>query len=71
MRTVAVALSVLVSGYVTGGLIGFAAIQAMSSNTHDRDVEAAMTGAFLTGPVVAAFALVAWAIYRTTIRSKN
>lgn len=69
MKTLAVALSVLVSGYVAGGLFGFAAIQAVSSNAHDRDVEAAMTGAFVSGPIVAVFALVAWTIYRATSRS--
>ena len=71
MKTLVVALSVIASGYVAGGLIGFAAIQAVSTNAHDRDVEAAMTGAFVTGPIVAVFTLMAWAIYRATNRSKN
>jgi hypothetical protein len=70
-KTLALALSVLASGYVAGGLLGFAAIQVMSTNAHDRDVEAAMTGAFVTGPIVAVFALVAWAIYRATSQSKH
>lgn len=71
MKNLAVYLSVFVSGYVAGGLLGFAAVQAVSPNAHDRDVEAAMTGAFVTGPIVAMVALVAWAIYRATNRSKS
>ena len=44
---------------VLGGLLGYALgafgggflVSALSSNTHDRSVEAAMTGAFVFGPL--------------------
>lgn len=49
-RFVVVVLS-LVGGYVAGALGGHAAVQRFSANTHDRAVEAAMTGAFVTGPL--------------------
>jgi len=38
-----------VLGAVGGGFL----ISVLSSNTHDRSVEAAMTGAFVTGPLIA------------------
>lgn len=49
-------------GYLCGAFGGGWLVAQMSSNTFDRDVEAAMTGAFVTGPLVgiAAFAIGAW-----------
>ncbi len=35
---------------VAGAILGMIAIGALSSNTHDRSVEAAMTGIFVFGP---------------------
>jgi len=48
-----------VRGYVGGFLIGMAVITAFSSNRHDKSTEAAMTGAFVFGPVGAVLAMVA------------
>jgi hypothetical protein len=48
-----IALGVAVLGYAAGGFGGGALVSLLSSNTHDRSVEAAMTGAFVTGPLVA------------------
>jgi hypothetical protein len=37
-------------GYVLGAMIGYSLI-SQSSNSHDSPVEAAMTGAFASGPI--------------------
>lgn len=60
MAKLATALLALVTGYLVGAVGGYAAIQLLSANNHDRGVEAAMTGAFVGGPLVAIVALVAW-----------
>lgn len=46
-------------GYVGGFLIGMAIVSLFSSNRHDASVEAAMTGAFVFGPLGAVLAMVA------------
>ena len=40
-------------GYGLGAAGGWALILALSPNTHDRSVEAAMSGAFVFGPIAA------------------
>lgn len=40
-------------GYVLGGFGGGFVVSVLASNTHDRSVEAAMTGAFVLGPLAA------------------
>jgi len=40
-----------IAGFITFALCGYAAIQLLSSNTHDRAVEAAMTALFVAGPI--------------------
>jgi hypothetical protein len=47
-----------VLGYAVGAAVGGLLVDAVSSNTHDRSVEAAMTGAFAIGPLVAVIAFV-------------
>jgi hypothetical protein len=56
LRILAISLIALVIGYGIGLLAGLLIIGAVSSNTHDRSVEAAMTAAFVTGPLVAVLA---------------
>ncbi len=48
-------LSVLaaICGYLVGLFGGLLLIETVSSNTHDKSMEAAMTGAFIFGPLVA------------------
>jgi hypothetical protein len=41
-----------IAGYVAGGLLGYMLVMGLSQNQHDIDVEAAMTGAFVAGPLV-------------------
>lgn len=50
-----IAMGVLgaVLGYVLGAFGGGFLVSVLSSNTHDRSVEAAMTGAFVLGPLAA------------------
>lgn len=43
-------------GYVVGAFGGGLLVSLLSSNSHDRSLEAAMTGAFVLGPLVAAVA---------------
>ncbi len=42
-----------VAGYLIGALAGYLLITLLSGNQHDRSVEAAMTGAFASGPLAA------------------
>lgn len=49
-------------GYLVGALATYALIMLLSSNTHDRGVEAPMTAVFLGGPVVALVAFIAGAV---------
>ena len=51
-------------GYLIGALATYALIVLLSSNTHDRGVEAPMTAAFLGGPVVALVAFIIGAVRR-------
>ena len=37
--------------FVAGAIVGMLAISGLSSNTHDRSVEAATTAIFVLGPV--------------------
>ena len=43
-------------GYVAGAFGGGFLVSLLSSNRHDKSVEAAMTGAFVIGPIVALIA---------------
>lgn len=45
-------------GYLVGAVAGYFLIGWLSSNTHDRSVEAAMTSAFVLGPLGALAGLV-------------
>ena len=39
------------AGYLVAAVLGYFLIAALSSNSHDRSVEAAMTSAFVFGPL--------------------
>lgn len=45
-----------IAGYLAGAIGGGLLISLASSNTHDRSVEAAMTGAFVIGPIAGVLA---------------
>jgi hypothetical protein len=53
LRAALVGFAVAVPSYVGGLFLGMGLVQELSGNSHDRGVEAAMTGAFFVGPVTA------------------
>ena len=48
--------------YAVGVAAGIALVNLLSTNTHDRSVEAAMTGAFVAGPVAGIVGVVVGAL---------
>jgi hypothetical protein len=62
LRAVLVGLLVAAASYAGGVLLGMALVAALSSNTHDRSVEGAMTGAFVVGPLLAVLGFVVGAL---------
>ena len=58
MKTFALALLAAIGGYLVGLCGGMLLIEVFSSNTHDTSVEAAMTGAFVFGPLMALIAVI-------------
>ena len=58
MKRFAVAMLWAMGGYVVGAFGGGLLIGALSANQFDPSVEAAMTGAFVTGPLAGAIAFV-------------
>ncbi len=62
MRRLAVGLAYAAGGSALGGVLGYLLVQMLSSNTHDRALEAAMTGAFVVGPLLAIVAGVVGAV---------
>jgi len=53
----------LLLGYPVAAFVGYFLIELLSSNQHDRSVEAAMTSAFVLGPAGALIGLVAGIIF--------
>ena len=49
----------LIAGYFAGLFGGMWLVQSLSTNSHDRALEAAMTGAFVIGPLCALVACIA------------
>jgi hypothetical protein len=58
MRRIGLGLLYAVAGYLLGAFGGGFLVSVFSSNQHDRSVEAAMTGAFVLGPLAAIVAFV-------------
>lgn len=59
LKRTAAAIAGAVIGYLIGAFSGGYLVASLSSNTHDVSVEAAMTGAFVLGPVAALIGLCA------------
>lgn len=57
-------LLIAVAGFVVAGVLGYFLILGLSSNRHDRSLEAAMTAVFVCGPLGALLAGVI-AFFRT------
>lgn len=58
MRTFLIATAGLIVGYLVGAFGGGYLVSLLSANVHDKSLEAAMTGAFVTGPIGAVIGLV-------------
>lgn len=59
MRRFGIGLLWALGGYPLGAFVGYLLIAWLSPNMHDRSVEAAMTAAFVFGPLGAVIAFVA------------
>lgn len=59
MKRFVIGLMWAVSGYAAAAVASYLLIDSLSSNTHDRSLEAAMTSIFVWGPLggLVAFAL--------------
>ena len=58
MKTFGLAVLAAIGGYLIGLFCGMFLIETFSSNRHDQPVEAAMTGAFVIGPLMAVTAVI-------------
>ena len=58
MKRLGLGLLYATGGYLVAAVVGYFLIAVFSSNTHDRSVEAAMTSAFVFGPLGAVLAFI-------------
>ena len=65
MKTFGLAVLAATGDYLIGLIGGMFLIEAYSSNQHDKSVEAAMTRAFVSGPLMAAVAVIVTLIFRS------
>ena len=65
MKTFGLAILAALGGYLIGLLSGMFLVEAFSSNRHDRSLEAAMTGAFVIGPLMAVVAVIVAVVIRS------
>ena len=71
MKTFGIALLWAVGGYLVGAFGGGWLVTEFSSNMHDRSVEAAMSGAFFFGPVLAVAAFIAAMLWRRSVKNSG
>lgn len=64
MKTFGLGVLAALGGYLIGLFGGTFLIETFSSNRHDRSVEAAMTGAFVIGPLMAVVAVIVVLVIR-------
>jgi hypothetical protein len=62
MRRIGFGLLWTIPSYLAGAFGGGYLIELFSSNQHDRSVEAAMTGAFVLGPLAGIIGFIAGAV---------
>ncbi len=65
MKTFGLSLLAAIGGYLLGLFGGMLLIETFSSNSHDKSVEAAMTGAFVFGPLVAIVTVILTLLFRS------
>ena len=63
MKIFFLSLLIAVVAYVVAAVGGYYLISKLSSNTHDKSMEATMTGAFVLGPIAAVIAFIAAYLY--------
>jgi uncharacterized membrane-anchored protein len=71
MKTFGLSILAAIGGYLVGLFGGMVLIQAVSSNTHDQSVEAAMTGAFVFGPFAAVLSVIILLVFRLRHSAKG
>lgn len=62
MKRLGFAIAFGLGGYLLGAGLGYFLVQSFSGNRHDKEMEAAMTGAFFTGPLGAVLAAILGAV---------
>jgi len=70
MKTFGLAALAAIGGDLIGMFSGMLLIETFSSNRHDKSVEAAMIGAFVSGPLLAMVAVIVALVFRSR-RSSN
>ena len=65
MKTFGLAVLSAIGGYVIGLFGGMLLIETFSANRHDKSLEAAMTAAFVIGPLMAVAAVIVVLIFRS------
>ena len=63
LRRLGLGLLFALAGLILAAIASYFLIMALSSNVHDRSVEAAMTSAFFFGPIGAVIGFIAGAIF--------
>jgi hypothetical protein len=58
MKRLGIGLLYGIGGYVLSAVAGYFLVLQLSSNSHDRDLEAAMTSAFVFGPIAGIVAFI-------------
>jgi hypothetical protein len=64
MKTFGLGVVAALGGYVICLFGGMLLVETFSSNRHDRSLEAAMTGAFVIGPMMAVVAVIVVLVVR-------
>lgn len=59
MKVFFLSLLIAVAAYLIAAVGGYYLITKLSSNSHDKSMEASMTGAFVFGPIAAIIAFIA------------
>jgi hypothetical protein len=63
LRRIGFGLAFALIAFILSAVTGYLLILALSSNVHDRSVEAAMTGAFVFGPAGALLGFIGGCIF--------
>ena len=63
MKIFFLSLLIAVAAYLVAAVGGYFLINKLSSNTHDKSMEATMTAAFVLGPIAAIIAFIAAYFY--------